>query len=320
MVIGRPDVLNTNDESGIYNSNLGLAKILKTLQTGQLEPENQKQLIDDGNTILYEAIHHYPHLAHSVEIQLTPQTFSDNARTIDSYHDSYRFPYKKLVEERIARGETDPYSLILPLPYDFKGRHLSRWAGPRREIYFTTASTNNREESIPVLGAMVAAPLIIRDVSIFLPKEIMRISLSKRTDFTPYYNIHSAESLEPREHYIAHYLGFRGFENRGTQKLLIRYPRPIVIGPSYNDKQLWKVDPRNNLERGFIVLYSEDPDQVIMHEVRNYPLKNQPTDEAIGKIINNITSPRKGIFRKPVDHDVFTGNQIIQRLAQIPMF
>ena len=88
----------------------------------------------------------------------------------------------------------------------------------------------------------------------------------------------------------------------------------------YNDKQLWKVDPRNNLERGFIVLYSEDPDQVIMHEVRNYPLKNQPTDEAIGKIINNITSPRKGIFRKPVDHDVFTGNQIIQRLAQIPMF
>ncbi len=313
------------------NKRLGI--ILSEFKRVNLLLDVKKTLIEEANSLLYEAIYNYPHLAHSIEVKLGKRAYENSKRIEDQYDESHRLWYKYLVDNRISQRETDPYSLVTPLPYGFTtGTHGSgeraAMDASRREIYFELTNKRGTYQSTePSLWVTVRTPLIMTHETMFLPEEIEQVSLSGRDDLSPYLG-RDWDKVESRGNYITNYLNFRGFENRGVGQYTKRDPQPIILVP-LNDHGLWTYDwQKSKLVKGFFVSYYRDnPQKKIMYEVTNQPLSSPYSESDIGTMVSKVllraSQPNKRLLfifnKQSAEFGTYSDNKILERLAQIPV-
>ena len=318
--------------SSLDEVNKTLDSILIELRR-DLSLEEKKALTIKANGLLYGVIYNYPYLAHSVEVRLGREAYENSERIDDLCGESNRWWYKRLVGNRKKQGESDPYSLVVPLPYGFTtGTHGSgeraAISASRREVYFDLTNRRGKYEyDNPCLRVTVQAPLVFSHETTFLPEEIDKVSLSGRIDLSPYLG-HDRDEVESRGNYIYNYLDFRGFENRGIGKYIKKDSKPIIL-TSQQDYGLWSYDwQKRKLIKGFFVSYDRaDLEKTIMYEVNNQALSNQYDEDVIGtmidKVLSRVNQPNKKFsfpFSRSESNTIaYTGNEILKRLVKIPV-
>ncbi|MBI4058294.1 hypothetical protein HY408_00860 [Candidatus Gottesmanbacteria bacterium] len=313
----------------VEEANKRLSSILTDLKGGNLSLEEKEALAEEANGLLYGAIYRYPELVYSVEVRLGMSADNNSDDIDEQYSEAHRLWYKYLVDNRRTPGEKNSLSLVAPLPYGFStGTHGSgervAMSASRREVYFgLTHKKGSFEATEPCLWVTVKAPLINSNETMFLPKEIEHVTLSIRTDLSPYLG-RDYDKIESRGTYVDNYINFRGFENHGAGIFTTRNPRPIIV-VSYRDKGLWTYDGhRRKLVKGFFILYNQiNPEIKTLYEIDNQRIMDPYNASQIGALVDKILSSKRSLFHigRPADGSTrrYTSKNIVERLAQIPV-
>lgn len=219
---------------------------------------------------------------------------------------------------------------MFPLPYGFTtGTHGSgeraAMASSRENVYISFRNPRDDSGIIPVLGLGIKAPLLTPGSTVFTLDEVESIAFTDKNEFTPYVDDRDGKYvLTEKGNSITYYLRFRDFSNyRGSREREnlreINDKEWEVIG-GLNEpgaySNLWNEDYETHKLDGFVVLWSEKPEEMTLYELKGVNLPKRDPHEANAVLAAQILRRDAKILPHVKE---YKGDEVIKRLVEVPV-
>lgn len=314
-------------ERRMEDANEKLAALLGSLKTQEEDGISSKGTVEEINGLLQSAIYNFPQIAEAVKISLRPGAIRETKQTIKEMIKGkippevlHNLPSSDILFYfhlgKIPSLDTDTPILILPLPYSFKSK---THGGGMREamtkgeetVLFEIVIMNDTLQKRVFLGVRLE-PVVFLPKFIFFPLEsIEKVQFTKGEGYSPLlsckysYNPDVGDypfSLIKRESPVLQYLYFRQFlPSTGDRSASFIIPQQTG--------NLWKYGKGGLLAHGFF----SDVGGSALYEVTDLKLQYgfEEKEEKLEKILKEAVEKRQC--------KIYHGNEIIERLAQIPV-